>query len=404
MDAKPGVRELIIVDDDPFQIKLLSTMLSAAGFSDVRGFVEGHKALNHMSTQDMRDALLFLDLGMPEMDGIEFVRNLVEQDFHGSLVLVSGEEARILESAARLALVHNLNVMGSIQKPVQRDTLATVLDQWSKKETAAPPKPRKTYGPDEVSRAISNNELTNFYQPKLRLHDGAFAGVETLVRWNHPDDGLVFPDQFIGVAEEHGLIESLTRAVLTQALRQASTWHKEGLKLTTAVNVSMENLSDLNFPNFVQSEMALHGISSEALVLEVTESRLMTNPKKSLDVLTRLRLKQINLSIDDFGTGHSSLAQLRDLPFNELKIDRSFVHGVRGNPGQRAIVEANLTMARELGMSVVGEGVEDKDDWDYLRAHGCDYAQGYFMAKPMPAALIGDWRADWEKRRSELAP
>lgn len=404
MNAKADPGELIIVDDDPFQIKLLSTMLSVAGFREIHGFVEGREALDHISRQNIHDALLFLDLGMPGMDGIEFVRNLVQQDFNGALVLISGEEARILESAARLALAHDLKVVGSIQKPVERAVLASVLEQWSQSGSVAPRGQRKTYGPDEILHAIDNHQLTNFYQPKVRICDGKLTGVETLVRWDHPADGLVFPDQFVAVAEEHGFIEELTRSVLTQALHQAKTWQNEGRMLTVAVNVSMENLSDLNFPNFVQRELSRQGVSPDALILEVTESRLMTNPKKSLDILTRLRLKRINLSIDDFGTGHSSLAQLRDLPFNELKIDRSFVHAAHHNAGQRAIVEANLIMARELGMTVVAEGIEDKDDWDYLRARGCDCGQGYFIAKPMPAPLLHNWHAEWEPKQAELAP
>jgi len=153
----------------------------------------------------------------------------------------------------------------------------------------------------------------------------------------------------------------------------------------------------------VARTLARLGTTNRALVLEVTESRLMTNALASLDIVARLRLKHIGLSIDDFGTGHSSLAQLRDIPFDELKVDRSFVHGAAGNAASRAILEGSISMARHLGMRVVAEGVEDRADWDLLRQLDCDVAQGYFIARPMPAAGLPAWLAEWEARRAELA-
>jgi len=165
----------------------------------------------------------------------------------------------------------------------------------------------------------------------------------------------------------------------------------------------MDNLGSLEFPDFVARAADKAGVSPTSLVLEVTESRLMKDPLAALDILTRLRLKHIGLSIDDFGTGHSSLAQLRDIPFDELKVDRGFVHGACRDASLRAIFEASLGMARQLGMKTVAEGVEDQEDWDCLRATGCDMAQGYFIAKPMPAADLAGWIAQWEARYSKLA-
>jgi EAL domain-containing protein (putative c-di-GMP-specific phosphodiesterase class I) len=226
--------------------------------------------------------------------------------------------------------------------------------------------------------------------------------VEALVRWQHPKDDLVFPDQFITTAEEHGLIDELTRVVLTAALQQARIWQDAGLHLRVAVNVSMDNISSLEFPDFVARTAAKAGVPLTNLVLEVTESRLMKNPLAALDILTRLRLKHISLSIDDFGTGHSSLAQLRDIPFDELKVDRGFVHGAWRDSSLRAIFEANLGMAQQLGMKTVAEGVEDLEDWDFLCAAGCDLAQGYFIARPMPAEEIMGWLPTWESRLNKL--
>jgi EAL domain-containing protein (putative c-di-GMP-specific phosphodiesterase class I) len=234
------------------------------------------------------------------------------------------------------------------------------------------------------------------------LGDGALIGVEALVRWQHPVDGLVYPGRFIAVAEAHSLIDGLTRAVLRQALAQSRRWRGTGLALRVAVNVSMDNLARLDFPEFVQSEILRHGVPPTDLLLEVTESRLMVDARASMDILTRLRLKQVGLSIDDFGTGHSSLAQLRDIPFDELKIDRGFVHGICDHATQRAIFTASLEMAHQLGMKVVAEGVEDRSHWDFVRAAGCDVAQGYFIARPMPADALAAWAVQWRHRFEAL--
>jgi len=395
---------ILLVDDDPFMLKLLAHQLAIHGLAPVDACTSGLEALSFLEGPSSAEQLIFLDLGMPDMDGVEFVRQLVDRRYPGALVLVSGEDERILQTAERLARAHLLNVLGYLSKPVQSEALRMILDDWHARVPKASATEEKTYSPGQVSRAIAGGELVNFYQPKVELASGAIKGVETLVRWRHPDDGLVFPDQFVDVAEQHGLIDELTQYVLRAALAQARRWRDAGLEWRVAVNVSMSNLARLDFPDFVLAEITRHGLPATDLILEVTESRLMTNELIPLDILTRLRLKRISLSIDDFGTGHSSLAQLRNIPFDELKIDGGFVHGAAHNDTLRAIFTASLSMARQLGMKSVAEGVEDRADWDFLRQQGCGLAQGYFIAKPMPAEELPRWLAGWNARLPELAP
>ncbi|MBZ0093512.1 MAG: EAL domain-containing response regulator [Sulfuricellaceae bacterium] len=394
--------KILLVDDEPFVLKLLSRQLANLGFSDVVCRERATDALALLESGVGAFGLIFCDLQMPGMDGVEFVRQLVRINYAGGLVLVSGEDERILQTAEKLSKAHQLNVLGALHKPVSPEQLRQVLTRHPSRDSVAFHIVPKTYEPDELWRAITGGKLVNYYQPKVDLASGAVAGVETLVRWRHPEDDLVLPDQFIATAEEHGLIDELTHAVLTAALHQARIWQDAGLHLHVAVNVSMDNLGSLEFPDFVARAAAKAGVPPASLVLEVTESRLMKNPLASLDILTRLRLKHIGLSIDDFGTGHSSLAQLRDIPFDELKVDRGFVHGACRDSSLRAIFEASLGMARQLGMKTVAEGVEDLDDWAFLRAAGCDIAQGYFIAKPMPAAEVMGWLSTWESRLGKL--
>lgn len=391
--------KILLVDDEPFMLKVLTHQLTSLGFYNVISYDRAVDALVRLEVGLDEISLIFCDLQMPEIDGVEFVRHLVRIHYNGGLILISGEDERILHTVERLAKAHKLQVLGALQKPVSRQQLKLIMD----KSPSLPARdPRKIYSHDELQEAITNGHLVNHYQPQVEIVTGRIAGVETLVRWQHPQDGLVYPDQFITTAEDHGLIDDLTRTVLTNSLQQARQWIDAGLALHVAVNVSMDNLVTLNFADYVADEVNRVGIPLTSLVLEVTESRLMKDPLAPLDILTRLRLKHIGLSIDDFGTGHSSLAQLRDIPFNELKVDRGFVHGASHNASLRAIVEASLDMAQHLNMQTVAEGVEDWADWNYLRTTRCDLAQGYFIARPMPAEELPGWIAEWESRFPDL--
>ncbi|MBI2800699.1 MAG: EAL domain-containing response regulator [Gammaproteobacteria bacterium] len=393
---------ILLLDDEPFELKLLARSLASLGLDRIETYESGIAALSALQDHGASIELVFLDLNMPQLDGIEFVRQLVGIGYSGSLVFVSGEDNRVREASSNLARGYRLSVLGHLAKPVQPQALFDLLNRWQPIAPSAGAQARKIYAAGEIRNAIACNELANYYQPKVNLDDGALMGVETLVRWHHPEDGLVLPGQFVGVAEEHGFVEELTRVVLSESIAQAKRWRDTGIPLRVAVNVSMDDLVQLEFADFVLKLLAHHAVPTEDLIIEVTESRLMKNILAPLDTLTRLRIKHISLAIDDFGTGQSSLAKLRDMPFNILKIDRTFVHGACNSPTLDAFVLANLSIAKQLGMVTVAEGVEDRADWEYLRGHGCDVAQGYFIAKPMPSEQIPDWLTSWEARREEL--
>jgi len=389
---------ILVLDDEPSMLKLLAHMLARQGYTQVTTCDSGHRALDLIAGPNTATDLVLCDLNMPEMDGIEFVRKLVERRYTGSLILVSGEDERVLQTAEKLVQAHSITLLGRLGKPPTPEGLAALLGKWSPPSKTKFRMGKKRYGADEVRTAISAGELVNYYQPKVALATGEVVGMETLVRWRHPVDGMVFPDEFITVAEAHGLIDDLTRVVLAGALAQAKAWHAAGLSLSVAINVSMDSLASLDFPDFVAAQAAAAGVAAQHVVLEVTESRLMHDSLASLEILTRLRLKRFGVAIDDFGTGHSSLAQLRDIPFDELKVDRSFVHGAHADETARAIYEASLGLAKQLNMNIVAEGVEDQADWDFLCRTGCQLAQGYFIAKPMAAADLPGWMADWQAR------
>jgi len=393
----------LLLDDDPFALRLLARQLAMLGIDVRHACEQAGQALELLGDGTAGVDVVFCDLQMPGMDGIEFLRNLAGIADPPSLVLVSGEDARVLQSAERLARAYHLGVLGTLHKPFDMEGLRRVVERHA----AQARDPTLTglqfiHSPEELADGIARGELVNHYQPKVELRSGRLVGVEALVRWQHPRDGLVFPDRFISIAEQTGQIDALGRSVLGAALSQLGEWRRTGLELNVAVNVSMANLVNLAFPEYVVGEMAGAGLPPSTLVLEITESHLMRDVKVPLDILTRLRLKRIGLSIDDFGTGHSSLAQLRDLPFDELKIDRGFVHGAAAHASLAAILDNSLRLARQLEMRTVGEGVEDEEDWHHLAASGCDLAQGYFIGRPMPGDQLVEWLASWQSRRAAL--
>lgn len=392
--------KILILDDDTFMLKLLTRMLAKLGYTSVSSCDNGRDALKMIDDVNTCPDLILLDLNMPDMDGIEFVRYLVDRQYHGDLILVSGEDERMLKTAEKLVHAHKIPMLGYLHKPVSPDKLSEIMSQWGANSSENKPQSnKKIYSAAELQSAIANHELINYYQPKVSVATGEVIGVETLVRWHHPTDGLVFPDHFIGIAEKNHLINELTTCVLINALTQAKIWHDNGLNLRVAINLSMDNLASLDFQDLVVNLVTQAGLSPQGIVLEVTESQVMgADTRVPLEILTRLRLKRFHLSIDDFGTGHSSLAQLRDIPFDELKIDQSFVHRAWTDDTLRAIYDASLSVAKQLGMETVAEGVEDQHDWELLRQTGCDLAQGNFVSRPLQAANFFDWIAEWKSR------
>ena len=239
-----------------------------------------------------------------------------------------------------------------------------------------------------LRRALDRGELVLHYQPKAELATGQIHGVEALVRWQHPEHGLLAPGEFIPLAERTGLIHPLTHWVLGAALNQAAEWQRASFRLSVAVNISTRSLLDPTFPDQVASQLAARQVSADRLILEITESAVMADPARALEVLGRLHRLGVGLAVDDFGTGYSSMAYLKELPIDELKIDRSFVGQMATSPSDAVIVGSTIDLGHNLGLRVVAEGVETQHAWQELSALGCDLAQGYYLGRPMPAAEL----------------
>jgi EAL domain-containing protein (putative c-di-GMP-specific phosphodiesterase class I)/ActR/RegA family two-component response regulator len=398
--GQPGI---LLVDDHPLMLATQARLLAGMGYRRVGTALSAEAALALMRPDPDAVDVLICDLNMPGMDGIELLRILDQQGFGGGVILLSGEGARVLQTVQRLLGRGRLVLLGALEKPASREGLRGLLDDWKSRAAARPAaRVRPPFTEDELRTAHRLGQWVLHYQPKVDLGNGSLASLEALIRWQHPEQGLVMPDRFIDLAEASGLIDPMTEWALREALAQIARWRSAGLDTRVAVNVSMASLDAPDFANRVSAIVKEMGMQPGDLILEVTESRLGESSTTPLENLVRLRVQRFGLSIDDFGTGHSSLAQLRDVPFTELKVDRGFVRGARTNAVIRPILEGSIEMARRLGMQSVAEGVETQDDWRLLQEVGCHLAQGYFIARPMPPEQVVEWLAVWAARRQAL--
>jgi EAL domain-containing protein (putative c-di-GMP-specific phosphodiesterase class I)/ActR/RegA family two-component response regulator len=379
------LRRLLVVDDEAVQRLLVARAGELSGMQADGAATLAHAIALLVST---RYDVVVLDLSLREHDGIELLHVIHAGGYNPTLIFISGSDERVRLAAVRLATALGLRVAGALGKPLPVDTLrellATVPDM--------PAEPVASTSLDiprgEMAAAIERGEIFCLYQPKVRLPDRRIIGMEALARWRSPLRGLVHPELFIPLIERYDLIDQLTQYVLNHALTAARYWRTDHPELTLAVNLSPLSLTDLGLPDRISAALAATDTPPAALVLEVTEGAVMADYVAATDILTRLRIRGVGISIDDFGTGYSSLLSLLRLPFNEIKIDRSFIHPVQHDPDAGKVVRALIRLARELEVDVVAEGIETEAVAELLTGLGCPIGQGFLFGRPMDAAAI----------------
>lgn len=395
---------LLVVEDDDFQRQMVISMLRGMGANSVSEASNGKMALEMIRCDNARPFDIALcDLNMPEMDGMEFLRHLGNENHDIAIIITSALDSKLLASVGRMTKMYGIRLLGAIEKPILPSNLHELLlkhDHADRKWRQ--PIDAKTFALKEIREAITEDQFEPFFQPKVALATGKLVGAEALARWFHPEEGIITPYAFIPLLEQHGEINTLTFLMLRKAAAACRSIHQEfGDAFSISVNLSLVSLDDAGLADQITQIVRDAGIDPKHIVLEITESAAITGVVHALENLARLCMNGFSLSIDDYGTGYSSLQQLTRIAFNELKIDQSFVKDLAENEALRIVVESSIDMAHKLNVKIVAEGVETRQDWDTLKSIGCDTAQGYYIARPMS---FSDLREFIKTYRSVLPP
>jgi len=406
-DPRHAVGSVLIVDDSNVQRAKAVALCRELGTPlMIYEAASGAEALELLALLVLPPDLVIVDLEMPSMDGVELIQRLHERHSTMALIILSSRELALIQAVETLARNLGMSVLPSIQKPLLIETLRAALAGFASLARAGCVQGGEDAVPDlpaqALADAIAGGAIDVHYQPKVDMQTGILRGVEALARWTHPQFGSVAPTRFIALAEREGLIHALTLVVMDQALAQAARWNAHGLRLSMAINLSPCLLESQPLVQEVTELVARHGLPTEQIVLEITESSVVDCMGAALGVLARLRLRGLGLSIDDYGTGFSSMQQLARIPFTELKIDRAFVDGASRRDNLRVILQSALDMARQLGLVTVAEGIETLEDWRLVQACGCSVGQGFLIARPMPGADLPAWLKTHQARLAQL--
>jgi EAL domain-containing protein (putative c-di-GMP-specific phosphodiesterase class I)/CheY-like chemotaxis protein len=396
--------KLLVIDDDPAIRQVVLTLGRSAGF-EVTG-CEGEPSLDACLGEPAD--LVILDLVMPVVDGVEVIERLGRLRAATRLVLVSGQDRRVLASASRLAAAHGLKVAAVFAKPFNIAELQACLvdqkDAISSGNTARLRRVPIHIRTAQIEGALARHEILLHYQPQVSVSTLEWVGLEALVRWQHPDYGLLAPDTFVSVVElDAPLMQRFTDYIMRAAFADLVPSGPAGkFRGRISINMPADVLAGTDFPERLVGMAAESGVDHQRIVLEVTETTLPSDPVKALAIQTRLRMRGVSLAVDDFGTGHSSLERLHTFPMDELKVDYHFVREATSDPEARAIVQNSIALARDMRVRCVAEGVENLEALRLLRALRCGYAQGFFIGQPMAAAELDDWSRDWRQRCDEI--
>lgn len=397
---------ILVLEDDDFQRRMVVNMCRSLEPGSVSEAVDGNHALQIIRDgNDMPINVVLCDLQMPGMDGMEFLRHLSEQHSDISIVITSALDSKLLASVGRMAKIYGIRLLGLVEKPIVLPRLKELIAVSNKVEKKwQQPRDAKEFTLDEILQGIKADQFQPFFQPKVDLKSGEITGAEALARWIHPEHGVISPYSFIPVLEQSGNIDDFTFRMIEHSVSACRSIHEKGHALTFAINLSLTSLTDETLAGRIIQIVQNAGVDPRYIVLEITESAAMTDAARALENLTRLCMHGFTLSIDDYGTGYSSMQQLTRIPFGELKIDQSFIKDFSENKSLGIVVESSIDMAHKLRIKCAAEGIETKQDWEILKSLGCDVGQGYFIAKPMDLEKFHDFISRYEYNPTVTSP
>ncbi|NGZ85029.1 EAL domain-containing protein [Duganella aceris] len=388
----------LVAEGDQVQRHALADILVHLGVGRITQAPDGHTALRHFSAGITPAVdIAIIDLALPGMDALELIRRLADARCRAGIIIVGAQTNAVLFSVESMADAYGINVLGAIGKPVIGARLEALITHYvapaDKPAARAADKPLSFA---EVGQGLQAREFDPFFQPKIELETGQVKGLEMFARWRHPLYGVLGPASFMQALEENKRIDFLDWSMIEKSVAACRTLHDQGIPISFSINVDQGTLAHPQFMDQIGACLARHRIMPDYITFEMTESAVLTTDPHFLERLLRLRMKGFGLAIDDYGTGRSNLQLLARIPFSELKIDRSFVDGASKKQAIGTVLRSCLGLARSLDRRSVAVGVETKQDWDFLQGLGCTYAQGYYIAKPMPLEEFPAWLADWQ--------
>ena len=381
----------LVVEDHGFQRWMAANLLESLGAKYVFSASDGREALLILEGREPPIDIIVTDLDMPGMDGMEFIRHVAEGKYPAALIVASAMEPALVASVEAMARAYGAQLLGAIPKPLTAKKLKEAITGHVVASDVNGPVEPRSFSVEQLAAGLERGEFEPFFQAKIVSNTQATSGAEAVARWRSPERGIIRPQDFIEAMEESSLIDALTRMVVKEAARNCRRWRDAGLDITVSVNLSLRSLHDVSLADRLVKIVSEQGLEPKHLIFEVTESVATSDLARALENLSRLRMRGFGLSIDDYGTGYSSMERLTRVPFTELKIDQTFVKNAATQPSSRAVVESSLEMALKLGIEAVAEGVETRSEWELVRALGCPLAQGYFFARPMDATEFMTW-------------
>ncbi|WP_410498631.1 EAL domain-containing protein [Chitinibacter sp. S2-10] len=391
---------LLVVEDDDFQRHMVVEMLQSLGVTSINEVCNGKQALEVVRKMDATaQNIAVCDLNMPEMDGMEFLRHLGKESRNISVIITSALDRKVLSSVSRMVKMYDIELLGTVEKPILRERLQEILAQYKQSDAKwAQVGAARQFELEEILQGVRANQIEPYFQPKVDLKTGRLIGAEALARWLHPEYGEISPAAFIPTLEVNGLIDDLTLLILEKSAIACRLLIERGHILSISVNISLVSLHDENLADHLTQVVRNAGVDPQYIVLEITESAAISDIGRVLENLARLCMRGFTLSIDDYGTGYSSMQQLTRIAFSELKIDQSFVKDFTESEILSVVVESSIDIAHKLQMKSTAEGVETDQDRKMLSQMGCDVGQGYLFAKPMNLAAFLEFAKNYTPR------
>lgn len=395
----------LVAEGESGQRQALADMLRRLGARHVIAAPDGYTALRHLdASAAAADSgfhapidIAILDLALPGMDGLELIRRLAAAGSRAGIIVAGAQKADILFSVEIMAQAYGVDLLGSIAKPVGEQRLHALIDNYQRSAALPSSGSGATFSFAEVGRGLQAREFDPYFQPKIELETGQVKGLEMFARWRHPEHGVLGPAAFMPALEENSRIDFLDWSMIEKSVAACRTLHDQHIPISVSINVDAATLANPQFMAQMNACLERYQLLADYITFEMTESAVLSAEPHFLERLLRLRMQGFGLAIDDYGTGRSNLQLLAAVPFTELKIDRSFVDGASRKRAIGTVLKSCLGLARSLDRRSVAVGVETKQDWDFLQGLGCTYAQGYYIAKPMPVEEFPDWLNDWRQ-------